>query len=314
MSRIIRTIVAGVASVQQADPILAPAAALAAATGAKLHFVHAYELPDPLLSAYARDGVLGPDFGAGYRDSIRAQLEDRVAALGAQVDVTCHVAAGSASEALSARAEALGADLLVVGATRSGKFLRSILGSTAERVVRAATVPVLVLRAPIRRPIERVLMTTDLSPFSAHVHGRAVALLDELFKGEDPDVRSLLVVWYDLAFPPPLRRDSLEDVARDELGEFLAANPGRGRPIEPRVRIGDPAKEVSAEAIEWDADLVVLGTHSRTGRSRFLLGSVAEATLRATVANTLIIPATPAATGEGAAAEAQEPPAQAQSA
>lgn len=294
MEKPIRTIVAGVATVQGRDPILAPAVSLAERTGATLHFVHAFELPDPLLSAYARDGLLTPEFGNRYRNTLQQQLEEQVRALDSRADVRVAAVHGPASEALCEAAEERGADLLLVGATRAGKLLRSILGSTAERVIRGARMPVLVLRQPDVVPIQRVLLTTDLSEFSARVHERGLDVIEALTGGTPPQLRSLLVVWYDMAFPPPLRRDSLEEVALSELGEFLAARAERGVPVEPRVRIGDPAKEIAAEAVEWPADLVVLGTHSRTGRSRFLLGSVAEATVRSTTTNVLILPPTPA--------------------
>jgi universal stress protein E len=305
MSTTIRTIVAGVASAQEPDPIVAPAIALAEATGAKLHFVHAYELPDPLLNAYARDGLLGAEFGLRYGDQLAEQLEEQVRALSLSDRIVCTARVGPASEVLCQSADELGADLLVVGATRAGTFLRSILGSTAERVVRSSNRPVLVLRQPFSGSVERVLLTTDLTPFSAGVHERGLDLIEAISDGKDAEFRSLLVVWYDLAFPPPLRRDSLAKVAEAELEEFLKARRGRSFKVDASVRIGDPSKEITAEAIDWQADLLVLGTHSRQRRSRFLLGSVAEATVRTTTSNVLILPPEPVP--EGAGGEGAEP-------
>ena len=46
------------------------------------------------------------------------------------------------------------------------------------------------------------------------------------------------------------------------------------------VREGKPAAEIVAAATEWGADLVVVGTHGRSGISRALLGSTAEGVLR----------------------------------
>lgn len=46
----------------------------------------------------------------------------------------------------------------------------------------------------------------------------------------------------------------------------------------------------SAESLETWGDLVVLGTHSRTGTSRFMIGSVAEAVVRKAPADILLIP------------------------
>ena len=46
-------------------------------------------------------------------------------------------------------------------------------------------------------------------------------------------------------------------------------------------------------AAQWDADLVVLGTHGRTGLSHLLMGSVAEMMVRHSIKPLLIIPARP---------------------
>lgn len=50
--------------------------------------------------------------------------------------------------------------------------------------------------------------------------------------------------------------------------------------VEHRLREGDAAAEILQVADEVGADLIVLGTHGRTGLGRVLMGSVAEAVLR----------------------------------
>jgi nucleotide-binding universal stress UspA family protein len=58
-----------------------------------------------------------------------------------------------------------------------------------------------------------------------------------------------------------------------------AAQPlGRaGLSVDTAVRQGDPRTLIVDEAKEWDADLIVMGSHGRTGLTRLLLGSVAQA-------------------------------------
>jgi nucleotide-binding universal stress UspA family protein len=46
------------------------------------------------------------------------------------------------------------------------------------------------------------------------------------------------------------------------------------------VRIGTAAKKILLEADAWAADLIVMGTHGRTGLAHFLNGSVAESVVR----------------------------------
>lgn len=51
-------------------------------------------------------------------------------------------------------------------------------------------------------------------------------------------------------------------------------------PIEEMLREGHPADEIVIAAHDWDADIILIGTHGRQGISRFVLGSTAEAVAR----------------------------------
>ena len=53
---------------------------------------------------------------------------------------------------------------------------------------------------------------------------------------------------------------------------------------------GDPAEEIVRYATAHDIDLIVLGTHGRTGLSRVLLGSVAERVIRTAPCPVLAVP------------------------
>ena len=64
------------------------------------------------------------------------------------------------------------------------------------------------------------------------------------------------------------------------LQMLQAVVPPEGVPYEHRLVVGDPAGEIVRVAEEEQADLIVMGTHGRTGLRRLLMGSVAEAVLR----------------------------------
>jgi universal stress protein A len=51
-------------------------------------------------------------------------------------------------------------------------------------------------------------------------------------------------------------------------------------PFTHRLTMGDPAAEIVRIATDEQAEMIVLGTHGRTGLSRLLMGSVAEAIVR----------------------------------
>jgi nucleotide-binding universal stress UspA family protein len=289
-----RTIVVGVATVEDLDTALAPAIRLADSIGAELHVVHAFEPPDPMVLS---DGALlsASPLDASYVSRV---IETVVPRLEAQVRrfaedpsrVVVHALPGVPHARLTGFASEIGADLLVVGATRRGRVWREILGTTAERVLRWSRVPVLVVHQPFLGPVKRVLMTTDLSDLSASVHHRALDVLEMLFSDAPPEVRSLLVVDNRVALATALVTDSIERLGRAAVERFLdARQPGPA--VEPVARVGDPCNEIVVEAQAWRADLLVLGTHGRKGISRFVFGSVAAAVLRDANRNVLVIPA-----------------------
>jgi nucleotide-binding universal stress UspA family protein len=294
MSRIER-IVVGVASLHGDDIALPGALALAARVGAQLHVVHVYDLPDPIQSAYARELVLGPGVLESYGETLQQELDASLASLGGMRAIG-HVVEGSTAECLDELVRELGADLLVLGATRRGRLWKQFLGVTAEGVIRRATVPVLVLRRSDARPARRVLFTTDLSSVSQAVQGEALGVVRELCGEGGTEMRTLLVVRHEhdslQANPHLLRR-----VAESELERFLReVREGHGGPVgSARVRVGETTDEIVSEAMEWGADLVVVGTHGGRGGARFHLGSVAGAVLRGAACDVLVIPSTRAA-------------------
>ncbi len=55
-------------------------------------------------------------------------------------------------------------------------------------------------------------------------------------------------------------------------------------------RVGNTRDEILAVAEEWEADVIVLGTHGRTGFDHFISGSVAESVVRHSKCPVLVIP------------------------
>ncbi|HSU16446.1 universal stress protein [Longimicrobium sp.] len=297
MTEPIRTLVVGVATLAHddpaqphagEDPVLAPAVELARGLGATLHVVHVYEKPAPVLAAYAQSmPYAGGGLCARYGHDLLDRLRQQVTRFGYE-RIRCHAAEGSAGRTLVEVAAREKAQVVVVGATRRGRFWRNLLGTTADRVIRGSPVPVLVLHQPFGAPVRRVLLTTDLSHESARLHDRGADTAAALFGGA-LELRTLMVVWFDVLLPPPLSEEGLREAAAGELREFVAQRPRADR-IQPRVRFGEVPREVVREAEEWPADLLVLGTHGRSGFSRLALGSTAAATLRGAGCNVLVVP------------------------
>lgn len=93
-----------------------------------------------------------------------------------------------------------------------------------------------------------------------------------------------------------------------ETWEVLRQQLERLRPADPSVRVayvlkeGEPVTEILQTAQETHGDLIVMGTHGRTGVGRLLMGSVAESVLRRAPCPVLTVKAPPSA---HAAAEAE---------
>ena len=129
-----------------------------------------------------------------------------------------------------------------------------------------------------------ILVPTDFSAPSAQAL-RYGAALAERFSAH------LLVIYADLfALPVDLTisaagafnvsREELVEAARGQLRAFAAANISRTVPYDLRVLVGTPIDAIVAQVAETGADLIVMGTHGRTGLRRLLVGSVTEAVMR----------------------------------
>lgn len=175
-----------------------------------------------------------------------------------------------------------------------------MFGTTAQRVLRASRVPVLAHRRSETSRPRRILFTTNLSELSARVHERGLALVSALWGDRDLEMRSLFVAGDELPLPPPVHQDAMRERAETELAEFLQGV-GPGPPtVEGVVRLGLAARQILAEAEAWGADLLVLGTHGRTGSSRFLMGSVAETTIQRATRDVLVFPLSALGRDDGA--------------
>jgi nucleotide-binding universal stress UspA family protein len=291
----LRCIVAGVGELAGDDPTLLLAVDLARRCGAKLHLVHAFQFPQ-LYTMSPGLNMVYPEGLQEYESEMQAALEAAVRHNPEVEDgsVVCHALPGAPGQVLVDTADRLHADLLVVGPAQPSRRHHPILGTTAQRVLRGADVPVLVARTALYRKPERVLLATDLSEMSAAVHERALDVLEGLYGLAGTELRALLVLAFGLV-PPPLPNDALARTAFTELGRFLDARDVRPAPVRPAVRIGEAPVQILDEVADWNADLLVVGTHGRHGLPRLWLGSVAEACIRDAPCSVLAIPPMPQA-------------------
>jgi nucleotide-binding universal stress UspA family protein len=136
-------------------------------------------------------------------------------------------------------------------------------------------------------PISNILCPVDFSAASEHAFELACAL------ARDYGARLVVlhvytpqVVPFAEGVIPPADDSELQQV-RQTLENLQA--PDRGFQFERRIARGSAAEVILRTIHELDADMVVLGTHGRTGLSRLLMGSVAERVLRQAPCPVLIV-------------------------
>jgi nucleotide-binding universal stress UspA family protein len=130
---------------------------------------------------------------------------------------------------------------------------------------------------------KHILCAVDFSPTSRHALEYAVALAGRL--GAAVEVLHIhqapAYAMPDGAFelPPDLLADLTEQL-QSHLDEFVKSVPQTGVTISASLREGAPYEEIVRTAKERAADMIVIGTHGRTGFSHLLMGSVAERVVR----------------------------------
>jgi universal stress protein E len=297
MEKRIRTIVVGVAEIQPEDsllrpspedPVLATAAALAERLEARLQVVHAVAPPRSNFEPHPEHHGSAAD--ERRRTLSEQRLREHTRRFPNAARITCRCLEGDAALQLSTVAEEVAADLLIVGAARRDRARHGFLGSTVESVLQRSSAPVLVVRRAFRRPVRRVLLTTDLSEFSPALHEAALDTLASLLNPEPVTLQTLLVCWYEAERDGSDSRDVMVAAATTRLHEFLGERRRRVPPVLAKVRIGNPSTEILREAGEWMADLLVLGRHGRATAMPASLGSTAVAALRGTACNALVVP------------------------
>lgn len=133
--------------------------------------------------------------------------------------------------------------------------------------------------------LKRILLPTDFSEYSNAARDYACSLVEK-FNSE----LHVLHVLQDLvamapepgmAFPPPGDyMQELEAAAKQALEKHPGNSLPAGYVVQRNLRHGSPFLEIIRYAKEQDVDLIVMGTHGRTGLAHVLLGSVAEKVVR----------------------------------
>jgi nucleotide-binding universal stress UspA family protein len=307
MSKKIETVLIGTSLTEASNQVVQ--AGLNVARAAKARVVLAHAWPPHILYGGAPGIPELPEAAEARRENLRRKMEGQAHRLGIRPEERAGTVLelGPAHQMLFATAKATNADVIVVGAAEE-PILARMLGSTADRVVRKATCPVLVVRRELPMPPARVLLPVDLSLHSAEALREGLKVLGFLAGelGDGTNLEALYVIT-DLdrhLFAPGEAPEQADMKGWDELGRFLARHAaGSAFEVVPRTASGYVEDEILRRIREWEPDLVVLGSHGRGGFERFLLGGVATRIVHNGDANVLIVPPAAAREQDGAVRE-----------
>jgi uncharacterized protein len=160
------------------------------------------------------------------------------------------------------QAEQSAMDLIVMGRRDQGDVLRSLLGSTTGKVIGRTRSDVLVVPRGAHCAGKRLILPVDGSPYSDAAALSALTLVQRC-----PMPITIVSVAGDNAGLPEAR--GIAERIRMRLHEAP-------QPVEIVVRSGIPDQVIIDCARNRQADLIVMGSHGRTGMDRLLMGSVTE--------------------------------------
>jgi universal stress protein E len=261
---------------------------LAQAQDAQLHILHVVDDDQP-------QGLVGME-----RREAERVLTEQMSSMSELRGVQCRpmVVTGDPFDGILRAAAGVRADIVVMGAHRKQFLLDIFIGTTIERVIRKGSFPVLMVNNEAQQRYEKVVVPLDMSESSAD--SLRVAQSTRLIGDKRA---TLLHAFWPVAegkmFTAGADQASIDEYvaserrrAMDELAAFLVANDLGGGGWALRVEEGGAMEVISRAVTEMRPDLLIMGTHGRSGLLRTLIGSVTEEALRSLSVDILAVPPT----------------------
>jgi nucleotide-binding universal stress UspA family protein len=143
--------------------------------------------------------------------------------------------------------------------------------------------------------LARILCPTDYSPTSdnavryavefARKVGAHVRFLHILSPGALPEKTAVIPE----SPEPQSEGGDDDDVLPENFSRVLMAEKKKGLNADFRVLRGEAPRVIAEQAHSWSADLIIMGSHGRTGLQRLMMGSVAEEVFRSSDIPVLLV-------------------------
>ena len=278
---------------------LGPALALAQQVGGEVILLSVPVLKHMFVMDKAGHGLLLPD--DSRKDSQRELTEYLQTVVESQTHpeftLRTKVIDGDEASVIVDTAVAENIDLIVMSTHGRSGFQHWLLGSITERVLHSAPCPVLIVRSS--QPISRVLFPLDGSELAKCALEPGFEIAAKL--GCQATLFNVIEHFY-VSTADADRLESVEAGLGRQLEESLfTKNEAYLQIIKQRyeqmvdqeihiaLAEGPTAKRILGFAENWNADLIVMATHGRTGLRRWLYGSVTEKVLRGAHCHMLVI-------------------------
>lgn len=289
----IRTILAATDLSPLARHAVVRAALVAAELGARLSLQH-------VVNVGALDALrhLIDAGSVDLQQKLLDEMRDEVAALAAEltarqgVQPEMHLVVGNVLAEIGSHADAIDADLLVMGARGAGFMRELLVGSTTERVLRKTTRPLLVVKQMAHEPYRRVLVPIDFS-------ARGLDAL-RLAQRVAPQAEYVLLHAFEVPFEGKLRYAGVEEsalsglrinarrAAAAKMNELVAQAGVDENRVRRIVVHGEATTQVLEHEQAQDCDLIAIGKRGMGMIGEMLLGSVTKHILAQSAADVLV--------------------------
>jgi nucleotide-binding universal stress UspA family protein len=197
------------------------------------------------------------------------------------VKISRHVIFGDPAERVVEHAGAIASDFLITGPAQVKVLGEKLFGSTAARILRHARQPVLAVRRREQGPYHKVTLSVDFSDASRHAYSYGRTLF--------PDAKFTVIHAYEVSpdWGGPNTDKSMDIVeaeekervirmAQQDMADLAAAGDVAGLQYQNVLGQGTPEAVLVDHVEKQWPDLVVTGTHGRTGLQQAAIGSVTE--------------------------------------
>lgn len=295
----LKSILVGTDLSESSEEVVRSGAVLAATVSAELHVLHALDVDSPPYGLEKEAPIRSIPDQIEYTERKLDEQVRRVVPAG--VPLHSRVITAVAHKAIIEQAEDVSADLIVLGPHSGGKVGAHLLGTTADRVIRTAEVPCLVVRRPLSLPFRRTGVPIDFSDPARGALDVAVEWKSRLGMAPGADETALpeLSVFHvaspvDRVDNPALPEEVILPRLEQEVKE-ASQRSGGGAEASAQLDVVwevNPIVGITLYAREHGLDLLVAGTHGYGGAKRVLIGSVATGIARAAPCSVLLVPPT----------------------